>query len=683
MNANRLLFRLCQKSFGLMLLSVALGFSGALFNGIGITIVIPLVLNFLGLDIIGSSNLPPILNSLFSLFDGIPENYRGVVMLGTVITTILLKNIANYASSLITGHLSRKVISSMRQEGFRLLLSVDLHFFSEMRLGDLMNSINVEVNRVSSAIQSLIRAIIAVISIFVFLVILLLISWKLTVISTVLLGAIALSNQLLIKYAKSTGKELSRLAAALSSRSIEVLSGIRLVKSVANENAEYEHIEDLIVQRERANFRSQLVFASVGPINEGISIIALVILVFAGQAIYSGQMEVFSSIILTYLFVLTRMLPFVGQLNSARNQLANTAASVEIVENFLDRDNKPIMKSGKRAFNYLEKEIKFSNLWFQYPNSNQWTLKNIDLTLPKGHTLALVGSSGAGKSTMADLLARFYDPMKGQVEIDGVDLKEFNLHQYRSKIGIVSQETFLFNASVSDNIRYGCPNAADEEVYQAAERANAAEFITNLEHGFATQIGDRGVMLSGGQRQRLAIARALLQNPEILILDEATSALDTVSERLVQEALENLSQERTTLVIAHRLSTVQKANKIAVLDKGEVVEVGTHEELLAANGQYAKLYAMQFSDHPNYSLTSDQRSKQLNIDLDKTYYEIRSQLGGMLGLIGLLDEDMTENPEEYEEMTDRAYQSALNIIQSLEKLESQLLSINEPFFTTH
>lgn len=675
MNANRLLFRLCQKSSGLMLLSVVLGFSGALFNGIGITLIIPLVLSFLGLSIVESGNLPPILNSLFSLFDGIPESYRGAAMLGVVIITILLKNMANYANSLTSAQLGRKITSNMRQEGFRLLLDVDLHFFSEMRLGDLMNSINVEVNRVSTAIQSLIRAIISIISILVFLVILLLISWKLTLISTLLLGVVAFSNQLLIKYAKSTGKELSQFSGALSSQSIEVLSGIRLVKSVANEDSEYKQIEDLITQRERANFRSQLVFASVGPINEVISIIALVVLIVVGQAIYSGQMQVFSSIILTYLFVLTRMLPFVGQLNTARNQLANTAASVEIVENFLNRENKPIMKSGKLVFNHLEKEIKFSNLWFQYPSSDRWTLKSVDLTLPKGHTLALVGSSGAGKSTMADLLARFYDPVKGQVEIDGVDLKEFDLHQYRSKIGIVSQETFLFNASVSDNIRYGCPNATDEEVYKAAERANAAEFITNLEHGFATQIGDRGVMLSGGQRQRLAIARALLQNPEILILDEATSALDTVSERLVQEALENLSQERTTLVIAHRLSTVQKANKIAVLDKGEVVEVGTHEELLTKNGQYAKLYSMQFSDHPNYSLNGSQQSKQLNSDLSKTSYEIRSQLGGMLGLIGLLDDNMIENPEEYEEMTDRAYQSALNIIQSLEKLENQLVSI--------
>jgi subfamily B ATP-binding cassette protein MsbA len=672
MNASRLLSRLCQRSSGLILLSVTLGFSGALFNGIGITLIIPLILSFLGLDIIGPGNLPPILNSLFSLFDVIPDNYRSVVMLGTIVITILLKNLANYANSLTTGHLTRKISSNLRQEGFRLLLDVDLHFFSEMRLGELMNSINVEVNRVSAAVQSLIRAIIAIISVLVFLVILLLISWKLTIISTILLGAVAASNQLLTKYARSTGKELSRLSGALSSRSIEVLSGIRLVKSVAHENSEYEQIEDLVTQRERATFHSQLVFASIGPINEVTSVIALIVLIIAGQIIYSGQMEVFSSIILTYLFVLTRLLPFVGQLNTARSQLANTAASVEIVESFLNRDNKPIMESGNRAFKHLEKEIKFSNLWFQYPNIDRWTLKNIDLTLPKGHTLALVGSSGAGKSTMADLLARFYDPVKGQVEIDGIDLKEFDLHQYRSKIGIVSQETFLFNASVSDNIRYGCPDATDEEVYKAAEQANAAEFITNLEHGFSTQIGDRGVMLSGGQRQRLAIARALLQNPEILILDEATSALDTVSERLVQEALENLSQERTTLVIAHRLSTVQKANKIAVLDKGEIVEVGAHEDLLAKNGKYAKLYSMQFSDHPSHDLKSSQQSKQLNTDLGRTSYEIRSQLGGMLGLIGLLDDNMVENPEEYEEMTTHAYQSALNIIQSLEKLEKQL-----------
>ena len=220
----------------------------------------------------------------------------------------------------------------------------------------------------------------------------------------------------------------------------------------------------------------------------------------------------------------------------------------------------------------------------------------MSLYLPRGTTLALVGSSGAGKSTIADLLPRFYDPISGHITIDGVDLREYDLQSLRKAMGIVSQDTFLFNDTVGNNIAYGKPEASGEEIMTAAKRANAYEFISKLPQEFDTLIGDRGVMLSGGQRQRLAIARALLQNPEILILDEATSALDTVSERLVQSAIDDLSRDRTTLVIAHRLSTVQKADQIAVLDQGCVVEVGTHEELLQKGSYYSRLYSMQFSE---------------------------------------------------------------------------------------
>ncbi|MEM9766303.1 MAG: ABC transporter ATP-binding protein [Cyanobacteria bacterium P01_D01_bin.71] len=675
MSTNRLLFKLAKQSFGLMFLSGTLAFSSALFNGVGITLVIPLVLNFLGLSITQSADLPPILDSLFSLFDGVPDGYRSIAMVGTVVIMILLKNLANYASAITSGVLGRNFSSRMRLDGFRLLLDVDIAYFAERRLGELMNSINGEVNRVSAAIRTLVNITVSSITILVFANILLLISWRLTLIAVVSLSTVAIINQFLIKYSKAAGQKLSFYSGALSSKAIEVLSGIRLVKSVANEEAEYKTLKRLIEEREKAAYHSQLVFASVGPLNEVISTLALIFLIFMGRIIFAGQIDAFSSIILTYLFIMTRMLPFISQLNSARNQLANSAASIDILEDFLDIENKPIMASGNVGFKGLEREIQFSNLWFRYPNSDRWTLQDIDIALPKGQTLALVGSSGAGKSTMADLLARFYEPDKGSVKIDGVDLKDMDLHQYRSRIGIVSQDTFLFNATVSDNIRYGCPDATDEAVYQAAQRANAAEFIKNLEEGFSTQIGDRGVMLSGGQRQRLAIARALLQDPEILILDEATSALDTVSERLVQEALENLSQERTTLVIAHRLSTVQKAHQIAVLDRGKIVEVGNHKELLEKEGYYAKLYEMQFSDIPKSKPTYfPEENQNHRKDFRRSSYEIRSQLSGMLGALGLLDENFTDESEDYEELTSQAYQSILNVLQSLEQLERQILS---------
>lgn len=678
MSASHLLVKLSKKSLPWMVLSIILGFSSAIFNGVGITLIIPLVMSFLELDILESEGLPPLLKTIFSSFDVFPEQSRILVMMGCVVLAIVLKNLANYANSITSGILSREFTATLRKEGFRLLLDVDISYFSGVKLGDLMNYINSEVNRASTAVRALIRVIIAAITIFVFFGILVLISWQLTLIAALLLGAIALVNQLSLKHAKRVGRELSRAAAALSSRAIEVLSGIRLVKSSANEDVEYATLKRLIARRQAAEYRSQLIYASVAPVNEITSIFALLGLIVAGKALFGSQMQAFSSIILTYLVVLSRMLPFIGQLNTARNQLANSSASVEIIQDFLRRDNKPIMHSGRRLFSGLDQEIQFKQIWFQYPNSDGWSLQNISLTLPKGQMMALVGASGAGKSTLADLLARFYEPTKGQLEIDGVDLTQFDVNHYRRQIGIVSQDTFLFNASIRDNIRYGRAQASDEDVFQAAQQANALEFIQKLPDGFDTLIGDRGVLLSGGQRQRLAIARALLQDPDILILDEATSALDTISERLVQKALEDLSKSRTTLVIAHRLSTVQNADQIVVLDKGKIVEVGTHRELLRRGKHYASLYSIQFSENQNghtngKAIVGD--SGDLSLDsLGEISYEIRSQLNGMIGVLGFLNNDeLLEDNLESQELMERAYQSALNILQTVEKLEDQVV----------
>ncbi|TVQ07386.1 MAG: ABC transporter ATP-binding protein [Leptolyngbya sp. DLM2.Bin27] len=599
MSANRLLITVAQRSplwFGL---AIVVGFSGAVFNGIGITLIIPLILDLLGQDILTNSNFPPLLRSLFSLFDGLPDDYRPLALMAVLLVALLLKNLATYGSTAISSSLSRNYVCNLRNQGIRLLLDVDLDYYATMRLGDLMNYLNTEVNRVATAVRTLARIATLIITILVFLAILMAISWQLTLVSMLLMTTVALANQVSINQAKRFGQELSSSAAALSNRLIEVLSGIRLVKTTANEDREFALINHLVHQREDAEFKSQLVYASIGPVNEMLSIMALIVLIVAGRAIFAAQLETLSSIVLIYLVVLFRLLPFIGQLNSSRSQLASNLASAERLEAFLNRRDKPFMTSGHRPFTRLSQGIRFSQISFRYPQGESWALQGVNLTLPRGQTLALVGASGAGKSTLADLLPRFYDPSAGVIEIDGIDLKEFDIRSFRRRVGVVSQDTFLFNASVKDNICYGYPQATDAEVIEAARRANAEEFILKLPQGYDTLIGDRGVLLSGGQRQRLAIARALVQNPEILILDEATSALDTISERLVQQAIDDhLSQNRTTLVIAHRLSTVHKADQIAVLDHGRVVEVGTHRELLALGQHYAKLHAMQFAEQP-------------------------------------------------------------------------------------
>jgi subfamily B ATP-binding cassette protein MsbA len=575
---------------------VVLGFSGAVFNGVSTALIIPVIFGFLGQEI-GMKGMPPVLQQMLSgSTNSLPPHHRYLIMMGWVLGAIVLKNLASYASSIVSSRLSQTLTRQIRQDGMRLLLDVDLEFFSKNKLGDLMSQLGGETSRAAEAIRITTSLFTTCITIFVFTAFLLAISWQLTIATTILLGLASLSNQFLVKRARRNGEILSEQSRGYSVMQQEILSGIRLVKATGNEDIEYRNLSQLIEARENAELQSQATFAMVPPLNEIAGIVTVLTIVILGKAWFETQPGSLSTILLTYLLVLFRLLPFVSQLNSQRSSFANAAPSVQVVADFLRRDNKPFMARGQTHYSGIKDAIRFTDLGFRYPSNEDWTLQGINLTLPKGTTLALVGSSGAGKSTLADLLPRFYDCDMGGISIDDRDIREFDLRSLRQSMGIVSQDTFLFNDTVANNIAYGVEHSTRDGVVEAAKRANAYQFISELPQGFDTTIGDRGVLLSGGQRQRLAIARALLKNPEILILDEATSALDTVSERIVQQAIDELSRDRTVLVIAHRLSTIQNADQIAVFDKGRVVEVGTHHELLSQRGVYANLYRIQFGD---------------------------------------------------------------------------------------
>ncbi|WP_370623529.1 ATP-binding cassette domain-containing protein [cf. Phormidesmis sp. LEGE 11477] len=652
----------------LVVLTVLLGFSGALFNGIGTVLVVPILLELLGQSAELATQLPDILQRMVRLFDGVPERYRLLSLGFTIVALIVLKNASNYASSLTSNSLNRKLAAKLRLEGLRLLLEVDLAYYTKTKVGDLINHLNVEVSRTTIAIRTLARLAIASITILVFVGILLWTSWQLTIISVFALGLVALINQSIVRQSKVFGTQLSQLSRQYSARIVEILSGIRLVKSTANEDTEYKAISQLISAREVSEYRAQLLFAGIGPINEVSSIVALIAVAVIGRTFMSDRIEAFSSILLTYLLVLFRMLPSIGQLNAARSQFANASPSVEIVSDFLRRDDKPFMASGHRHYSALQESIHFKNITFSYPGCAQPVIKGIDLCLAKGTTLALVGASGAGKSTLADLLPRFYDPDDGQILIDGADLKEIEISSFRKRLGIVSQDTFLFNASVQENLTYGRPDATEKLIEDALQRANAYDFVMELPQKLETLIGDRGVLLSGGQRQRLAIARALLQDPDILILDEATSALDTLSERLVQKAIDELSRDRTTLVIAHRLSTVQNADQIAVLDHGKVVETGTHTELLQQGNYYAQLCAIQFSKQIKGGKDSQHLSK-LGQTIAAASYDMRSGLNGIIGALSLLADDGIQDTSERDELATFAYEKTLSLLKNVEELE--------------
>ncbi|MBD2230144.1 ABC transporter ATP-binding protein [Phormidium tenue] len=673
MSAQKLLFNYAKRYPWRILAAIGLGFSGAVFNGVGTTLIVPAVFELLGT---GASSaeaiaLPPLLERLLEPILGIPGPGRAVLMLSFIVLTILLKNLANYLSSVTSEGLSRRLTCDLRRDGLDLLLRVDIDYHNTMRTGDIIQRLNDQIGRAVTSINAVINLLRASLNILFFGVVLLSISGSLTLAAVVLMAGVLLLNRYVIARAREYGKTLAEASKDYSVRTLEMLNGMRLVKATANEAAEFAQVEALIERREQAALRSQMNAAIIGPLNEILSILALVAIILISQFWLGSGSAASATLLLTFLFVLSRVVQFVGQLNSARSQLANSAASVDLVYDFLRCDNKPFMAQGSRPLTTLSQGITFEGIAFKYPTAKDWSLHEITLSLPKGTTLALVGASGAGKSTLADLLPRFYDPVAGRIAIDGVDLREFDLGSLRRAMGIVSQDTFLFNATVRDNIAYAQPAATDAEVVQAAQRANAYEFISQLPQGFDTVVGDRGVMLSGGQRQRIAIARALLQNPPILILDEATSALDTVSEQLVQAALEDLSRDRTTLVIAHRLSTIRKAHQIAVLDQGRVVELGTHEELLQHQGRYTYLYTVQFAQEtgscpipPTITGTAS--------------YDLRSGLNVVLGSLQLLADGLVEDGPETEELIQEAYRAALNLLPTLEAVEKQSAVADQP-----
>ena len=483
------------------------------------------------------------------------------------------------------------VVRDIRNQINRKITELPLGFFSEERKGDIIARVSGDVNEVETSIMSSLDMLFKnPILIIIYLIGMIVISWQLTVFVLVLLPLAGYVMGQVGKKLKRKSLEGQQQWGGLMSQIEETLGGLRIIKAFNAEKkiqARFENSNDRFRRTTIRIYRRQQM---AHPMSEFLGTATIAIVLWYGTLILSNHSTIDASTFIYYLVIFYSIINPAKDLSKSVYAIQKGLASMDRIDKILKAESNINDPADPKKIE-LNKEIRYNNIWFKY--QHDWVLKGVDLVIPKGKTVALVGQSGSGKSTLVDLLPRFYDVDKGSITIDGTDIRDASLYDLRGLMGNVNQEAILFNDTFFNNISFGVEGATLEQVKEAARIANAHEFIMASEDGYNTNIGDRGGKLSGGQRQRISIARAILKNPPILILDEATSALDTESERLVQEALENLMRNRTTIVIAHRLSTIRNADEICVMHEGEIVERGRHEELLDLKGYYKRLCDMQ------------------------------------------------------------------------------------------
>lgn len=509
-----------------------------------------------------------------------------------ILLVTLLRTGFTYLGQVYSEIANHNLGDRLRRRLFEQLQSLSLSYFAKTRSGELVNSLTSEVHQISYAFGITSFLITRASTLIAYMLSMILLSWQLTVISILLFALLSAGITTLLGRVREASFEWSKASGWYASVALEFINGIRTVQAFATQDFERERFYNASSRLKKAAIKGLAASASVEPLAEGGATAILVGILLLAFATLIPQEQLKPAGLLTFLFVLFRLMPIIRQMNGSRAQISSFYGPLSSIKALLKTDDKSYLVDGTIQFTGLKRAIEFVSVDFGY-ESNNAVLQNITLTIPKGTTTALVGASGAGKSTLADLIPRFYDPTAGQILIDGIPLLDFEIKSLRRKLAVVSQDTFIFNTSVRNNIAYGTENAEEKAILEVAKLANALEFIQELPEGFDTQLGDRGVRLSGGQRQRIAIARALLRDPEILILDEATSALDSVSERLIQESLEKLSQGRTVIAIAHRLSTIVRADKVVVLEAGRIVEQGKYNDLLELRGKLWKYHQMQ------------------------------------------------------------------------------------------
>ena len=587
--AYRVILTIANYNRGLLLLAFNGNLLAAIFEGGTFGVI------YLALRVLEEGSLAKI-NQLNWLSPYVANWSQGQLFISLIVLAIVMQYLRSgltYVGLVSAGYLTARVRTQMIDQVFRKVMSLSFPCSSTYKVGDLsqyvqdaQGAINIELNQWN---QLLVNGFVVI----SYVGVLISISPFLSVVAIVLGAGLFTVQRFLLPRIKDNSRRVTQAIVSVIKHIVENIQGLRLIHSFGRQRQAISQTHQLTNELVPLLQKQERLLKVTLPLNQALTITTVGLLLILGFVVLSNDQALLIPALFTFIAALNRLSSKLGNFAQILNILSNNSGRIDRLNEILTTEDKEWTRIGGKTFEGLKEKVHFEQVTLRYFGDRTPALKNIEFTMPKGSVTALVGGSGAGKSSLADLLTGLYEPSEGKIVIDGVNLREYSLESWRQHMGVVSQDTFIFNQPIIDNIRYGKPEATETEVIQAAKDAQAHEFILALPRGYETVVGERGYRLSGGQRQRLALARAILKQPEVLILDEATSALDSQSERLVQQALAMFQRDRTVLVVAHRLSTITGADQILVLEQGEIIERGTHQELLNQGERYAKYWQLQ------------------------------------------------------------------------------------------